>query len=70
MIEAKSAKCKSMRMPMKRCIVFLVVALAASAGAERAEFTLGGVEGNAWQVPWPQRAKRAVSTRSLIPRAN
>ena len=35
---------------MKRCIVFLGIALAA-AGADRAEFTLGGVDGNAWQVP-------------------
>ena len=36
---------------MKRCIVFIVVALAAAVEADRAEFTLGGIDGNAWQVP-------------------
>ena len=32
-------------------IFFLVVALSTSARSERAEFTLGSVDGNAWQVP-------------------
>lgn len=32
-------------------IFFLVVALSTSAWSERAELTLGGVDGNAWQVP-------------------
>ena len=39
---------------MMRCMIFLAVFLSTSAGADRAEFTLGGVEGNAWQVPLAQ----------------
>ena len=36
---------------MMYIIFFLVVVLSTSARSERAEFTLGGVDGNAWQVP-------------------
>ena len=39
---------------MMFCMIFLALFLSTSAGADRAEFTLGGAEGNAWQVPLAQ----------------